>query len=220
MNANTQETARRAWLLVAGGLLIAYALPELNLGARLVSGDGDGAALLREACWWVYAALLVAYVLRVEHRPLASIGLRRPGWKTVVYGVLAAVVMIATVVLSYNVIFPLLGLQMNHAATARITRHPQWLQMLIFARAAVVEEILYRGYPIERIQQLTGSKWIAFAVSVVVFTLAHLAGWGGAQLIVAGFGAVILGLLYLWRRDLPCNMIAHFLVDAVSFAST
>ncbi|HEV8503281.1 MAG TPA: CPBP family intramembrane glutamic endopeptidase [Casimicrobiaceae bacterium] len=128
--------------------------------------------------------------------------------------------MIATVVLSYNVIFPLFGLQMNRAAVEKITQHPHWIQMLIFARAAVGEEILYRGYPLERIQQLTGSKWIAFAVSVAVFTFAHLAGWGAAQLIVVSFGAVILALLYLWRRDLLCNMVAHFLVDAVSFAAT
>ena len=135
-------------------------------------------------------------------------------------------VLIATVVLSYNVIFPLLGLQMNQAATARITRHPQWLQMLIFARAAVVEEILYRGYRVRQ-RGRTGQRRHIGLLQLdrhrpggAAVTLAHLAGWGGAQLIVVGFGAVILGLLYLWRRDLPCNMLAHFLVDAVSFAST
>ncbi|MEO6748647.1 MAG: CPBP family intramembrane glutamic endopeptidase [Casimicrobiaceae bacterium] len=211
---------RAAWMQVCGGLTIAWILPELDLGRWAGTGNGDAATLLREACWWVYAAVLVAYVLRVERKPLASIGMRRPNWKTPVFGVLAAIVMIATVVLSYNVIFPLLGLQMNRTAVDKITHHPQWVQLLIFARAAVVEEILYRGYPIERIQQLTGSKWIAFVVSAVVFILAHLAGWGGAQLIVVTFGAVILGLLYLWRRDLVCNMVAHFLVDAVSFANT
>jgi membrane protease YdiL (CAAX protease family) len=36
-------------------------------------------------------------------------------------------------------------------------------------------------------------------------------------MVVVGFGAVILGLLYLWRRDLICNMIAHFLVDLAGF---
>src|SRR5258708_16510133 len=106
---------------------------------------------------------------------------------------------------------------MNQEAVGEITRNPLWVQMLIFSRAAVVEEILYRGYPLERVQELTGYRSLALAVSVVVFVLGHVAYWGGAQLIVAAFGAGILALLYLWRRDLICNMIAHFLVDLVGF---
>ena len=219
MSRSGELRARSAWVLAGGGLLLAYALPELGLGGRIVAGQGVIPTLLRESLWWLYAALLLGYVLRLERRPLSSIGFRRPTWKTVVYGLLAAVVMVATVVLSYNVIFPLLGLQMNQGAVEKITNNPKWVQVLIFARAAVVEEILYRGYPMERIEELTGSKWAAMLVAAAVFTLVHLAGWGGAQLIVVGFGAVILGLLYLWRRDLICNMIAHFVVDLVSFAA-
>ena len=86
-------------------------------------------------------------------------------------------------------------------------------------RNGVAEEILYRGYPIERVQELTGYKWLAFLISVLAFTLAHLSSWEAAQLIVVGFGAVILALLYLWRRDLICNMVAHFLVDLVGFVA-
>ena len=84
-------------------------------------------------------------------------------------------------------------------------------------RAAVVEEINYRGYAIERIEELTSSKSLAVLISVVVFTFAHFAFWGGTHLIVVGFSAVILALLYLWRRDLICNMVAHLLTDLIGF---
>lgn len=205
------------WILTCLGLAIAFGAPELNLGHRLAPGSSVGAGLVREGAWWAIAAVIIAYVSLVERRPLSSIGLRRPGGKTLLFGFVGAVVMFATVVLSYSVIFPLLGLKMNQEAVSQITRNPLWLQVLIFSRAAVTEEILYRGYPMERVQELTGSKWLAFLVAAIVFTLAHITYWGGAQLIVVGFGAVILGLLYLWRRDLICNMIAHFLVDLAGF---
>jgi hypothetical protein len=30
-------------------------------------------------------------------------------------------------------------------------------------------------------------------------------------------GALVFALLYVWRRDLPSNMLAHFLADAAGF---
>jgi membrane protease YdiL (CAAX protease family) len=219
MNASNQKQKGTVWILVGVGLglAIAFGVPELNPGHRLAPGADIGAGLAREGVWWAIAAVMIGYVLLVERRPLGSIGLHRPDGKTVLFGLVGAVIMFATVVLSYSVIFPLLGLKMNQEAVSQITRNPLWLQVLIFCRAAFVEEILYRGYPMERVQELTGSKWLAFLVAALVFTLSHLSSWGGAQLIVVGFGAVCLGLLYLWRRDLICNMIAHFLVDLAGF---
>lgn len=213
----TQVAPARSWLVICVGLLIAFGLPELNLGHRLAPGASIGASLAREAVWWAIATVMIAYVLLVERRSLFSIGLRRPGGRTVLFGFIGALVMFASVILSYSLLFPLLGLKMNQEAVSQITRNPLWLQVMIFGRAAVAEEILYRGYPMERVQDLTGSKWLAFLVAALIFTLAHISYWGGAQLIVVGFGAVILGLLYLWRRDLICNMIAHFLVDLAGF---
>ena len=215
MNSATQTT--NVWLLTGVGLLIAFGTPELNFGRLIAPGESITASVAREAVWWAIAAVVIAYVKLIERRPLSSIGLRRPDGKTLWVAILAAVLMFATVVLSYSVIFPLLGLKMNQEAVRQITRNPLWLQILIFIRAAVVEEILYRGYPIERVQALTGSRSIALLISVIVFMLAHIAYWGVAQLIVVGFGGLILGLLYLWRRDLVCNMIAHFLVDLAGF---
>ena len=88
-------------------------------------------------------------------------------------------------------------------------------------RAAVSEEILFRGYPIPRIEELTGrtslSTALAAAVSWIAFTIAHLGSWGWAQLIVAGYGGAILTALYVWRRDLWCNILAHFIADGAGF---
>jgi membrane protease YdiL (CAAX protease family) len=73
------------------------------------------------------------------------------------------------------------------------------------------------GIPIERLEELTGSRLIAGVISWAAFTFVHLAAWGWPQLIVAGFGGVMLTVLYLWRRNLYSNIIAHWIADGAGF---
>jgi membrane protease YdiL (CAAX protease family) len=35
-------------------------------------------------------------------------------------------------------------------------------------------------------------------------------------MLIAGFGGLLLTLLYVWRRNLWINIIAHFVVDGAS----
>jgi membrane protease YdiL (CAAX protease family) len=88
---------------------------------------------------------------------------------------------------------------------------------MLILRAAAFEELFYRGFVIERLTDLTGLRWLAAVISVTAFTLAHLEYWGWAHLMIAGFAGCLLTGLYLWRRDLACNMIAHLLTDGIGF---
>ena len=56
--------------------------------------------------------------------------------------------------------------------------------------------------------------WLAGLVSWAVFTYAHLSSWGAPQLIVAGYGGALLTVLYLWRRNIWSNMLAHWIADS------
>jgi membrane protease YdiL (CAAX protease family) len=83
-------------------------------------------------------------------------------------------------------------------------------------RAAVAEEVLFRGYAMERIEELTGSRAVATILSLAVFTLDHVSSWGWSHELVVAVGGLAFSLLYLWRRNLWVNIIAHFIVDAAS----
>jgi membrane protease YdiL (CAAX protease family) len=218
MSETTALFKGRILLLFLGGLFIGVALPELGLLSAVSPGNDITARLGRQIVWLMIGLGLLAWIRWVERRPLASIGLRRPELGTLGWGVAGAVALIASFVLCYALIFPLLGLKVDLQRTNSIISNAYWLQLVIFVFAAFVEEIIYRGYLIERTEQLTGSKWLAFALSAIVFTLVHLSSWAASQLIVVAFGAVIMGLLYLWKRDLIMVMIAHFLADLVGFA--
>jgi uncharacterized protein len=194
-------------------LLIALNLPFTNL---VVRGTTLAATLEREGLYWMATAIILAYVRLIERRPLSSIGLKFPTWKSLAWGALAALVALAGLAGIYLVLFPALHLSEN-TALASLTRMAPWLNALIIIRAAVFEEIFYRGFTIERITELTHMRWLAAIISLATFTYAHVGYWGWSHLFVAGFGGLVLTALYLWRRDLASNMIAHFLTDAIGF---
>jgi membrane protease YdiL (CAAX protease family) len=139
----------------------------------------------------------------VEKRPLSSIGFRKPTWRTIASGLCAAFVMILGIAIIYGVIFPRLHLSINSNAIAQIMAHPWPVRLLLVLRAALFEETLFRGYAIERLTEITGSRIAAAAISCAAFTAAHLSYWGAAQLIVAGFAGLLLTALYLWQPRPP-----------------
>jgi membrane protease YdiL (CAAX protease family) len=199
------------------GLLIALVLPELPLGRLTASAMSmrDNMVIEAIAVPFAITAILLVYILFVERRSVSSIGLRLPTWKSFAFGIAVAVILVVGGVVTISVLFPALHRHISPAAIANLLHTPWWFRLLLATRAAVFEEVCYRGYMIERVQELTGRKWIALAVSVAAFTYFHLSYFGWAYLIFVGFGGVVLGLYYIWRRDLASNMVAHFLADGV-----
>jgi membrane protease YdiL (CAAX protease family) len=219
MTTHVKLKSGRASLLAACGLTAVIILPLLPIGRWIVPGESISALLGREAVWWIYAAAVLIWLVIVERLPLATIGIRRPGWKTLLFAVLGATAVLFLMILHMGVIVRIFHLDTTVALAQQrmILSRPYWFRVLLVLRGAVVEEILFRGYMIEKVRQLTGSAVLAIGVSVLTFTLAHYAGWGLVQLIPVFGAGVVLALLYTWRRDLPSNMLAHFLTDGAGF---
>ena len=195
-------------------VLIIFQLP---LAGYLAPGEGLYAQVMREGIYLALTFFLLVYVRVAERRSLSSIGLKQPTLKSVGFGVAGALVLITGFAFIYMIIFPALGLPVNESQMAAVKSMPLWFRFLLVVRAAVFEEIYYRGFAIERLTELTGLRWLASLISLAAFTFAHLAYWGWAHLIVAAFGGALLTVLYLYRRDLACNMVAHLITDGVGF---
>jgi hypothetical protein len=105
----------------AAALLVILSLP---IPRWLVHGESLSAQGWREVVFWVLTLVLLAYVLLVERRPLSSIGLKRPSWKTAVFGVLGALVMVGGMAFIYLVIYPALGLSPREHGMAAVTALP------------------------------------------------------------------------------------------------
>lgn len=199
------------------GLLLAFGLPELGLPKLLFAGTHLGSRIGREIVWIGFAVIILLWVTKVERLPLSSIGIVKPTARTFGWAAAATAALMATAMLAFALIIPALGLQQDVTKTGAVVQVPLWLMLLTPFVAGVSEEILYRGYAIERLGFLTGRRWLAGLLAGAAFLLLH-ASWGAAQLIVVLFGTVIFVGLYLWKRDLPCVMIAHVMADLIGFA--
>lgn len=205
---------RRVQIIV--GLLIALALPFAHLGELGMRYAGLGPLWSGEVLWWVLFALILAYVLIVERKPLSSIGYRTPGVWDIVLGIVAAFVSVMGIGFLFAVVLPALHLSFAHKMGTLLST-PFFFRALLVTRAAFVEETAFRGYGFERITELTGSKLLAALVTFALFTLAHYSGGGLAQVLIAAWGGLVLTVLYVWRRNLWANILCHWLTDGAAF---
>ncbi len=196
--------------------MLALGAPFCHLGALGKKYTGLGPLWGGEALWWVLVAIIFLYVLFVERQPLTSIGFHKPGMLDIVLAIVAGVVMVVGVGLIYVFLLPVLHLSIARQMSTML-QAPVWFRVMQVTRAAVAEEITFRGYGIERIEELTGSRLLAAVATWGLFTAAHLSSWGLGQVIIAVFGGLVLTMLYLWRRNLWVNMIAHWLTDGAAF---
>jgi uncharacterized protein len=200
------------------GLLFFLVIPGLPL-SRWENEFADVEHLIGyEATWWSIVILLLLYVRKIEHRPLFSIGFRRPRLSDVTIGIGAGVLVLAGFAAIFYGIFPAFHLNESHEMN-QLLATPLWWRLASVIRAAVGEEVLFRGYAIERGQELTRSMTAACLLSWSVFTIEHVGTWGWSHVIVAGFGGLILTGIYVWRRNLWCNILAHLIVDGVSLVA-
>lgn len=197
------------------GIALALGVPCLPLARWENEFASVGHLVGYELIWWTLVAAVLVYVVRVEHRPLSSIGARSPGPRGVALGIAAGAVIVAAIAAVYYIVFPALGLN-EDSQIAQLVTTPVWWRAISVVRAAVAEEILFRGYALERGDELSGSRIAAGAISCAVFTLAHVGPWSWVHVIPAATGGVLLTALYLWRRNVWVNIIAHLVVDGVA----
>jgi membrane protease YdiL (CAAX protease family) len=122
--------------------------------------------------------------------------------------------------LSFMLTMPLvqsLGLETTSAGIGQLARVPIFLRIAVVFTAGITEEILFRGYPIERLTSMTGSPVLGAAISYVVFVVLHLPFWGPGGAIQIGVWSLIVTWLYVRRGNLPACMLMHILNDAYAF---
>jgi membrane protease YdiL (CAAX protease family) len=202
----------RRWTYI-GLALALFGIPAITTAHRLLAPDpmANGAIAVREAAILALTGVILWLVTAKERLPLTSIGLRTDRiWRSLGWGVAIAAVCLAAAI---GCIVTCKALGIAYGEGPGISRTVP-LTILTVVRAGIAEEVLYRGFAIERLQTLTGNKWIAAGLPLILFAAFHyrqgLAGIGIAFLLGA-----ILTAFYLWKRDLLANIFGHFLTDFI-----
>ncbi|MHC3471066.1 CPBP family intramembrane glutamic endopeptidase [Streptomyces sp. 7R007] len=87
-----------------------------------------------------------------------------------------------------------------------------WSAAIVQAGAAVTEELMFRGFALQALEQLWGSR-AAIVITGLFFGVAHLGAPGAgvwSALAIAVEAGVMLGAAFLWRRNIWFVAGLHF----------
>ncbi len=83
------------------------------------------------------------------------------------------------------------------------------LGVVLVLVVAICEEVIFRGYLLTRIEEVTGNTCLAVFLSTLLFTLGH--GYEGiAGMLAVAYIGLVFSLLYLWRKSLTMVIVLHF----------
>lgn len=211
---NDQSRIKLSLPVLSGLLISLFSLAFFATFYRDWFGITMSSVLIRETLIFVCVAILIWIIYTQEKLTLDSIGFHtRSVKKSILFGLLFLVFSIAGIALCLAIMQPL-GWKVGGGDANAYENIPLWVFFIVVVRAGIAEEVFYRGYAIERLQALTGSKWIAVAIPLIIFSIGHFRQGPGGILISFVAGG-ILSATYLWKRDLLANMIAHFLIDFI-----
>ena len=202
---------------VVVGLLIALfgneIISRLDLSTRLATSP-VGTYVVSDVIKWVIVAALFAIVILWERRPLASIGLEMPSGRQIGGAMAAGVGAVVLGVVLTGLAVVALDLQ-EPSALSDVGQLPFSIQVMVVLTAVITEEIMWRGYPIERLAELTGRPWIGAAISAVVFLAVHFPDWGVAGAVPQSVFTVALVGVYMWSRNVVASMVTHGVINVL-----
>ena len=212
------------FLTVVAVYFLASAPPVFLIGATSV-GMATSVALS------MAGALLVAWTwLRRDHALAQAWDLSHPpgGWpRTIGIALLSTAAIIAWFQIGGALVMRL-GLAMPDVSSVMnmVTQSPahfaMWIVLVAIFAAGFGEELLWRGFLMDRLARLrglAGKPWAIIGIQGALFGLPHFyQGWGGV--IVTG----VVGLFFGWLRfnqrgNLWALIIAHVLVDVIMMSA-
>jgi uncharacterized protein len=159
---------------------------------------------------WSVVAFLAAIAFGLQRLRPRFFRLRALGWLDILVafaGLITALLL--SVVVSRFVTAPKFDLH-------QIASVPLAVRVCLVLTAAIGEEFIFRGFAIEELGLLTGSRWIGAFLSLLFFALGHAGvyGFSTALLIPASVG-LVLTLLYMYRNNLFVCMLVHGGMDGL-----
>jgi membrane protease YdiL (CAAX protease family) len=211
---STDNASKRPWTL-AGLVIALFAMPlVIGLFNAFEIPWTTQNVVLRELALLASAGALLFVILPKERLGWGSVGLERPAAGNTALWVLITMLGIAlAIALAFGVI-KLFELPLGSVDSSAYDALPIWVLLFVIIRAGFIEELFYRGYAIERLESLTGNRFVYAGVPLVLFAVFHYRqGWTGIMIALLT-GAVLTGI-YLYKRNLSITITTHFLGDFI-----
>jgi len=194
--------------LTVGNLVLALmGLPLVVVLLSVTNTDLD--TIYTMGLHWALALIVLGIAVRGEGLSLHQLGFRRPSLLDIGYIIVTSI----AIIFVYSATPPLieaLGLPTSESSGLVGGSTGFGVAIAYAVTIGIVEEVLYRGYPIERLLAYTDSSLIAGGGTWFVFTAAHAVNWPVGSLIQTSLVAAVLTAVYLRRRTLAPVVGARF----------
>ena len=203
----------RVWTY-AGLAIALFGIPAANLIFKFAgfTRNDDNAIIVRELAILALVGALLWVVRNGERLPLSSIGIKRQPIGQAILWIMAAMFAFAVALFfCLGLLLPALGLTYGSQGSPAVS---MVVTTLVVMRAGIAEEVFYRGFAIERIELLTGSRAIAAAIPLILFAAFHFSQ-GISGVLISFFVGAVATAIYLWKRNLLILIAAHFTLDFV-----
>jgi hypothetical protein len=168
--------------------------------------------------YWGTALYLYFYALRLERQPLLIVKENKTTIGFFVGSVL--VLYLLSIAAAIASAFPILfGIRDDLSVIkmlARILKGHYWLTVFVAFTAGVTEELIFRGYILTRLLQLTKNPVVAIVISSLMFSAMHYKYNSLHELIFAFLIGIIFSVYYLKYKNIRSIFLVHFLIDLIS----
>lgn len=170
--------------------------------------------LLREVIIFAIGGVLLAIIKYREGLGWESVGLQRPKLgNTSLWVLITSVGLALALAIAFGLI-SIFGWSFGSPDSSTVEKLPAWVLLVVIARAGILEELFYRGYAIERLQLLTGNRYLSIGLPLILFALFHYSQ-GPAGITIAFMSGAVMTAVYVYKRNLWITITTHFMVDFI-----
>ena len=171
---------------------------------------------------WLYLLMICVYVVKGEKQKFLLWSEKK---SSVVFYIVSILLILAGIVIAIGILSKIETYYgWNNSDKLKSMLRLLWKNkpLLLFTTvsAGIIEELLFRGYLIPRLQLLLKKTWLAVFVSSMLFGLAHYS-YGNLSQIINPF---VIGLIFAWHyqkyRNIKVLILCHFLIDFISVFTT
>jgi len=181
--------------------------------ADILNADGLWVGILT---YLSSAAVIVLYVVKIEKKPISYIGLKQLALSDIPKGLLLGICMFAV----QQIPFLLMGVDYSVFAA-----EPDWGNIMImslycFLCVGLTEELIFRGFILQKTQELSNRKIIIVAINCLLFYAFH---WPPVRFVFGEFFNITVNTLFLCiyfykskNKSIVPLMIAHGFYDILT----
>lgn len=195
-------------LAVAFAWPLVYSIPGVSTH-KLTNVRDD---IVQICVTWLVTSVLCVIAFAVQRWRPSEFGIRGLGWRDV----LASLAGVILAFLASGAASRLVAMPSSVTELQKLVAVPLALRIAVVLTVSICEEFIYRGFAIEELAYLAGTRSLAGLLSWILFTVSHTGLYGlSAALIIPGLVGAVLTGLYLWRRNLPSCMLMHAIMDGI-----